>query len=227
MKVQQKIVLSLLLIIFIAKFSLAQNKSIAFFGAPTYRIDNASAGYTFNLELQFKLKNNHVFKLGYGQTYTSKERPEPLSGFTVLQRTPNNLGPLGANIGWSEDDWIGFSPDPHENVYFHHNLYLQYQMNFLKPFNFSIGPLLSFRQSSQIERYIYAEKYDFVVVVLENIAIPVYGYQKTLDLGAIIDIEYKLKSFGRLDLNARYRAQYYPLNNTLINDLGISFAINF
>jgi len=219
-------IFSILFFLLATTDSYSQNHLVGFNAAPAYRIDNKTFGYSINLNYRFSIQKNYFFTLGYGQTYTSKKHPEVLSGFTILQRDQNNFAPLGFNPGWDESSFPGLSFDPNESLYHNHDFYLLYGLSQLKgKFNLSIGPVFSIREESQIDRYIYVEEYKFGPAVLNNIAIPIYGYANYLDVGAMLEFRYSLKTIGRLEITATNRFKYYPLNNSVIADLGLSLMV--
>jgi hypothetical protein len=58
----------------------------------------------------------------------------------------------------------------------------------------------------------------------EEKSIPIFSFDTFYDIGGAIDIQYRLFSFGRLDLALQSKASWYPLSNNQIYSMGISLT---
>ncbi len=193
-----------------------------------YRVDNKSSGYSVKLMYEFEKIG---LRIGLGQTMASSLRPNAPEGYTVGIREYKQYYPYGgvSIFKWDASAFPGINLRTRDNKYFKFELFFLLTDIIRKGnFNVNTGLVLSFKDEQEIQGYIKAERMEFIFppgAIVYNKLIPIFNYSRFIDVGAMIQMEYKLLSFNRLDLGIGSDIFYYPISNELSFQLGLIIDI--
>jgi len=200
----------------------------------SYFVDKNAGGYDLGIGINYVLTKNSMIGVSIGHSYNDiSPLPSDLTEAKVVLKEESNRLPLGSGFSsWSEDSaWPKIRLEEQPNRYFRFNIALNYTITKVlrneNSFIFGIGPILSYRDESELVKMIETSKIAgiFVRPTFDH-SIPIFNYNTYLDMGIKGDITYIFKKIRGINLGFKSGIIIYPKSGDFMLNNGIVIRIN-
>ncbi len=187
-------------------------------------------GSSLNIGIEYQIDGKKSFSLFVGQNYMESDNflPEDLGAANFHLRDKSNIIPIEDYVPmlWKEESFPGYSLRSKPNRYSNFFILMKYSYTHTKlnRWKFGGGLEFSYFDIMFINQVVDLEEYTLFlphVRVEKEKSIPIFSFDSFYDIGAVIDLQYRVFSYRRLNFGIQWKVSWYPLSSNFIYSMGI------